>query len=65
MSEDEDWADTAPAHEAMGTPFTAALSGTCTDCHCSIRPGETIQRTENGFAHALCIRLLARPVVWE
>jgi len=62
---DEDWMDAAPAHEAMGTPFSAALSGTCTDCHCRINPGDMIQRTEDGYAHALCIRLVRRPVVWE
>lgn len=64
-SEDEDWMDAAPAHEAMGTPFTAALSGTCSDCGGNIHPGERIQRTEDGFAHALCLRLQGRPVVWE
>lgn len=62
---DEDWMDSAPAQEAMGTPFTAERSGTCSDCTCAIRPGETIQRTEDGYAHALCLRLASRPVVWE
>jgi hypothetical protein len=65
MTSDEDWMDTAPAHEAMGTPFVANLRGDCTECQCGIRPGEMIQRTEDGYAHALCLRLLMRPVVWE
>jgi hypothetical protein len=64
-SEDEDWMDVAPATEAMGTPFVAALRGECDECACGIRPGEMIQRTDGGYAHALCLRLLMRPVVWE
>lgn len=65
MTSDEDWMDAAPALQAMGTPFIAERSGTCSDCHCRIIPGETIQRTDEGYAHALCLRLLMRPVVWE
>ena len=65
MSDEDDWMDTAPPVQAMGTPFAAQLRGMCYECSCAIFPGEMIQRTEDGYAHALCLRLLLRPVVWE
>jgi hypothetical protein len=65
MSDDDDWMDTAPAEEAIGTQFAAQLTGTCMVEYDRINPGDMIQRTPDGFAHTSCLRAATRPVVWE
>lgn len=65
MDEDEDWMDRAE-ETFPGPAFTAEYPGTCSDCTCRICPGDTIRATAPGeYAHALCLRLAERPVMWQ
>lgn len=65
MESEEDWADTAPPAEAIGTQFAALYESTCAEEGDRIHAGEMIQRTPDGFAHTFCLRAATREVVWE
>lgn len=64
MNEDEDWME--PVEAYPGPPFEAHMGGTCSVSGDYIGCGDTIRQTgEREYAHALCIRREAAPVVWE
>ena len=65
LANENDWMDTAPRDEPMGTPFAATYAGTCSVEGDRIHEAEMIQRTGDGYAHTFCIRNAKRAVVWE
>jgi hypothetical protein len=66
MDLDDDTFVSAEVKDGPGPVFVAGYESECSEEGDWIEPGDSIRADgHGGFAHASCLRMAKRPVIWE